>query len=120
MSNIVERIEHEFGIPGLATILAQRLTPTDLQSLLLEVYHLRLIPMQPADVLSDYHNNRMVQPSRSSPLKMVKWEQIAFEHLPAEIQADGGVLDWTQEFLNNAKELLVASGIESERLCNEF
>jgi hypothetical protein len=34
--------------------------------------------------------------------------------------ADGGVLDWTQKFLSNAKERLVASGIGSERLCNEF
>ena len=112
MSNIVERIEHEFGIPGLATILAQRLTPTDLQSLLLEVYHLRLIQMQPADVLSNYQNNRFVQPSRSSPLKMVKWEQIAFEHLPAEFQA----LE-----LSPVCPLGTNSSVApSERLCSEF
>ena len=38
MSKIVERIEREAGVPGLASILAERLEPTDRQSLLLEVY----------------------------------------------------------------------------------
>ena len=33
---------------------------------------------------------------------------------------DGGSVDWTQEFLSNAKERLVISGIGSERLCTEF
>jgi hypothetical protein len=31
--------------------------------------------------------------------------------------ADGGVVDWTQRYLSNAKERLVISGIGSERLC---
>ena len=30
---------------------------------------------------------------------------------------DGGIVDWTQKFLNNAKERLIISGIGSERLC---
>jgi len=42
MDRIVERIEHQAGIPGLASILAERLSPTDLQSLLLEVYRKRM------------------------------------------------------------------------------
>ncbi|MDF1514657.1 MAG: hypothetical protein P1S60_12690 [Anaerolineae bacterium] len=33
---------------------------------------------------------------------------------------DGGVTDWTQIYLSNAKERLVISGIGSERLCTEF
>ena len=32
--------------------------------------------------------------------------------------ADGGALDWTQKYLGNAKERLVASGIASERVCS--
>ena len=87
MNKIVERIERELSMPGLAAILAQRLTPTDLQSLLLEVYRLRLGRMQPAQVLSNYQTNRFVPPARISPLKLLKWEQVAFEHLPAEFQA---------------------------------
>jgi len=33
---------------------------------------------------------------------------------------DGGSVNWTQEYLSNAKERLVISGIGSERLCAEF
>ena len=31
--------------------------------------------------------------------------------------ADGGVVDWTQQLLSNAKERLVISGIGSDRVC---
>jgi len=51
MNKIVERIEREAGVPGLVALLAERLTPTDLQSLLLEVYRLRCSRRQPADLL---------------------------------------------------------------------
>jgi hypothetical protein len=33
---------------------------------------------------------------------------------------DGGSVNWTQKYLNNAKERLVISGIGSERLCGVF
>jgi hypothetical protein len=42
-SKIIARIEREIGIPGLVAALAERLTPTDLQSVLLEVYRQRAI-----------------------------------------------------------------------------
>jgi hypothetical protein len=87
MTKIVERIEREVGIPGLAALLAQRLTPTDLQSLLLEVYRLSLSRTQATEVLTRYRTDRFVQPAKISPLKLLKWQQIAFEQLPAEFQA---------------------------------
>ncbi len=34
--------------------------------------------------------------------------------------ADGGLVNWTQRLLNNAKERCVVSGIGSERVCTEF
>ena len=33
---------------------------------------------------------------------------------------DGGVVDWTQRLLSNAKESLIISGIGIERLCSMF
>jgi hypothetical protein len=87
VSKITERIERQLGMPGLAASLAQRLTPTDLQSLLLEVYRLRLSRLQPAQVLESFQNNRFVRPSHASPLNRLKWELVAFEHLPPEFQA---------------------------------
>lgn len=86
MNKIVERIEREVGIPGLVQILAERLSPTDLQSVLLEVYRLRASHLRPADVLSSYQNNRFVHPSTVSPLSLFQWEWIAFANLPADFQ----------------------------------
>ncbi len=34
--------------------------------------------------------------------------------------ADGGVVNWTQRQLSNARERLVISGIGSERVCSAF
>jgi hypothetical protein len=82
MNKIIERIEREAGISGLASILAERLSPTDLQSLLLEVYGIRSNRIQPSTVLSDFESNRFVRPSVVSSLSLLRWEQIAFSHLP--------------------------------------
>ncbi|MBN2005765.1 MAG: hypothetical protein JXA21_20580 [Anaerolineae bacterium] len=84
MSKIIERIELEAGISDLVSILSEKLSPTDLQSLLLEVYRIRSSRLQPAAVLSDYESNRFVRPAVASPLSLLRWEQIAFSHLPPE------------------------------------
>lgn len=86
-SEIVERIEREIGIPGLAELLAERLTPTDLQSLLLDVYHQRAHRQQPSAVLSEYLANRFVRPSTISPVRLAEWERTAFANLPPEFQS---------------------------------
>jgi hypothetical protein len=86
MDKIIERIERQAGVPGLASILADQLSPTDLQSILLEVYRIRSSRMQPSAVLSDYESNRFVRPSAVSPACLVRWAQIAFSHLPQGFQ----------------------------------
>jgi hypothetical protein len=86
MDKIVERIEREAGIPGLVSILAEHLSATDLQSILLEVYRIRSSRIRPSTVLSDFESNRFVQPSAVSPTSLLRWEQIAFSHLPQEFQ----------------------------------
>jgi hypothetical protein len=86
MDKIVERIEREAGVPGPVSILAKHLPPTDLQSILLEVHRIRSRQIQPSTVLSDCESNRFVQPSGVSPTSLLRWEQIAFAHLPQEFQ----------------------------------
>src|SRR5258706_1324301 len=86
MNKIVQRIENETGISGLVALLAERLAPTDLQSLLLEVYRLRSNQRQPADLLSNYESDRFVRPSSLSPVHLLAWEQTVFSSLPAEFQ----------------------------------
>ena len=86
MNKIVERIERELGVPGLVSLLGERLAPTDLQSLLLEVYRLRSSQRRPSDVLSDYESDRFVRPSSVSPSHFLAWEQVAFTALPPEFR----------------------------------
>jgi hypothetical protein len=86
MNKIVQRIERQAGIEGLASILAEKLSPTDLQSLLLEVYRLRSARLQPGAVVADFESNRFVHPSTVSPISLLRWEQIAFTRLPPEIE----------------------------------
>lgn len=82
MSKMIERIEREAGIPGLLDVLAQRLQPTDLQSLLIEVARRRAQQRTPAAVLSDYENDSLVRPSTTSPRRLLEWEQTAMAQLP--------------------------------------
>lgn len=86
MNKIVERIERQVNIPGLASLLAEQLTPTDLQSLLLEVYRVRSSRRQPSDVLADFQADRFVRPAPVSPVRLLTWEQLAFSTLPTEFQ----------------------------------
>ncbi len=83
---IIERIEREAGIPGLAALLAERLTPTDLQSLLLAVYRWRAAGRAPGAVLADYERNRFTRPAGASPVALAAWERLALEHLPPDFQ----------------------------------
>jgi len=85
VNKIAERIEREAGMPGLVSILADRLAPTDLQSILLEVYRLRSRQMQPSTVLSHYQTNRFVRPSAASPTQLLRWEQVAFSPLNVSV-----------------------------------
>jgi hypothetical protein len=86
MNKIVERIERELGAPGLVSLLAENLTPTDLQSLLLEVYRLRSSHRRPAEVLSNYETDRFVRPSSASPSRLLAWKQIVLSSLQPEFQ----------------------------------
>lgn len=85
-TDILERIEREAGVQGLAMILAGLLTPTDLQSLVLEVYRIRSSRLKPSDILARYEADRFVWPSTLSPVRFLEWDQVAFSNLPAEFQ----------------------------------
>lgn len=86
MSKIIERIERAAGVTGLLDLLAKRLQPTDLQSLLLEVFRRRAVQRTPAALLADYRTNSLVRPSTTSPLRLLEWEQTAYAHLPPEFE----------------------------------
>ena len=87
MSAITDRIERELGIPGLASLLAERLEPSDIQSLLLEVYRRLVRRRSTASLLADYSRNRFVEPSPISPGEYVEWDRHALSLLPRAVEA---------------------------------
>lgn len=84
---IVQRIAKEAGIPDLAEMMAERISPTDLQSLHLELYRLITKHRNPRNVLSDYEANRFSRPSTCDPSSILEWDRIAFSHLPSSFEA---------------------------------
>jgi hypothetical protein len=86
MDKMRDRIEREAELPGLVSLLAERLTATDLQSLLLEVYRLRAKQRGPTEVLADYERNRFVRPSSASARRLLEWETIACSQLPPSFE----------------------------------
>jgi hypothetical protein len=87
MKALLERLERESGVSGLVNLLAERLAPTDLQPLLLEVYRQHAARKQPADVLKEYGRNRFVRPATLSPSRLVRWEQVLLSELPSDVAA---------------------------------
>ncbi len=88
MSNpIIERIKRESGVPELFDVLAERLDPTDLQSLLLEVYRRRALAVKPAQLLERYERDRFVRPSALSPTVLADFDRLAISLLPERYSA---------------------------------
>jgi hypothetical protein len=76
MSGIIERIERESGVAGLAEILAERLNPSDLQSLLIEVTRRRANKRSPAELLKDFATSRFFGTARPDRAALLAWEQL--------------------------------------------
>jgi hypothetical protein len=85
-SRIIGRIERDAGVPNLTDVLVDRLAPTDLQSLLLEVYGRRATKRDPKELIKDHISNRFTRPSTASPTRLLEWDRIAFSRLPKVFQ----------------------------------
>lgn len=79
---LLERIQREAGIPELIDVLVERLAPTDLQSLLLEVYRRRAASVQPAQLLERYERDRFVRPSLIAPGVLADVDRLVWSLLP--------------------------------------
>jgi hypothetical protein len=75
---IIDRIRREHAGIELFEALAERLNPSDLQSLLLEVYRVRAARQTPAGLLAQYERNRFVRPSAVSPRLLLEFDRLAF------------------------------------------
>ena len=87
---IIERILRQTETPRLLDVLADRLAPTDLQSLLLAVYHRRATRQAPSDVLRQFSDNRYLASARVDPVRALAFDQLAFSLLPEGYQGLDG------------------------------
>ncbi|GAA2289936.1 hypothetical protein GCM10010149_40990 [Nonomuraea roseoviolacea subsp. roseoviolacea] len=70
------RICREGAVPELLEALAARLSPTDLQTLLLEVYRRRAAAVTPARLLHVYERNRFTRPSALDAGELARLEAL--------------------------------------------
>ncbi len=79
---IVARIARDAGVEDLLAILAERMPPTDLQSLLLAVQRQRAARVTPARLLEQYSTDRFVAPSPIDPRLAAELDLLAWSLLP--------------------------------------
>lgn len=75
---LLRRIVRESGVSDLLDVLGERLAPTDLQSLLLEVASRRAARQTPAGLLDRYAHDRFVRPSTTNPQLFAAFDALAF------------------------------------------
>lgn len=85
-NDILKRIIRRTGVEDIIDILAERLSPTDLQSLLLEVYRKRAGGKTAGTLLKEYMDNRFVKPSDIDPRRFQELEQLAYSLMPKDFQ----------------------------------
>ena len=83
---IIERILRTAQVPDLLEVLTQRLSQSDLQSLLLEVYRKRAHTLTPGHLLQAYGQNRFVQPAAVNPKHLLEFDRLAYSVLPASFE----------------------------------
>jgi hypothetical protein len=72
---IIERILRTAQVPDLLEVLTGRLSQSDLQSLLLEVYRRRAQALTHRHVLQQYEQNRFVQPAAVNPKQLLEFDR---------------------------------------------
>jgi hypothetical protein len=83
----VERIVRDAGVPDLLEILGERMAPTDLQSLMLEVARRRAAAVSPPEVLGAYERDRFSRPAVVDGAAVAAFEHLAWSLLPAGYDA---------------------------------
>jgi len=72
--NILNGIAKKTGVSDLSELLADKLSGSELSSLLLAVYERKTRKMKPAELLAQYRQNRLVQPSSLDKIALMENE----------------------------------------------
>jgi hypothetical protein len=83
---LIQRILSKAQVPDLLDILSQRLSLSDLKSLLMEVYRRRSQALTPQQLLQQYEQNRLVQPAAVSPSQLLEFDRLADSILPPSFE----------------------------------
>ncbi|KPK87684.1 MAG: hypothetical protein AMS27_01755 [Bacteroides sp. SM23_62_1] len=86
-NKILQKIIFKTGIPDLPEILSGQLAPSELQSLMLEVYDLQSGFITISKTYHEYLKNRFVQPSEISQEDYLRFDLLAFSLLSQDFNA---------------------------------
>src|SRR5438046_25713 len=84
---IIARILRESGVANLVDVLGQDLAPTDLQSLLLEVFRRRAAHRTPRRVLEQYEQDPFVRPAQVSVDALLELDRLALAYAVPPFEA---------------------------------
>jgi hypothetical protein len=87
-SRIVPRIERELGMAGLVDALAQRLSASDLRSMLMAVYSVRAAGMRETEILAHAARDPLLAPSAVSYRELMAFDSVAFHSAPEFVALD--------------------------------
>ena len=82
---ILKRILNQIHDPGMIEKL-EKLSPTDLQSLMLELYSRRAAQLTPKQVGDQYTENRFVRPAEAYPREFLEFDRLAFSLLSDDFE----------------------------------
>jgi hypothetical protein len=86
-SSILSRIERMLTAGDVTGSLAEGISASDLQSLLLAVMRRRVAVIRPAQLLESYERNRFARPSELPPALLLALERRAHQELPQDFEA---------------------------------
>lgn len=78
-SRITRRIERELGMPGLVDALSARLPPSDLRSILMEVYLARAASVPEAEIRALVERDPLMAPSAVNARELLAFDYAALE-----------------------------------------
>ena len=83
---LLDRILRKAQSPELMEALVNRLSLSDLQSLMLEVYRERAKKLSPRHLIVQYMQNRFTQPAKLSPQTSLEFDRLAYSLLPQDFE----------------------------------
>lgn len=80
-NKIIERLDNDPHMKGLFMLLGEKLSNSDLQSLLIEAFRNRSLKTTPSKVLNEYRNNRFYSPSEFPQNLLNRFDLFAYSLL---------------------------------------